>query len=108
MTTISQDYTEDIEDLKEDLAEGQLKEDDQLQILRSTESITADYYPIIDWYYPVADMEELLTPDVDDTEEDIQTVKDTKKQYEADKPSLETITVKDCLAEMIEWDKVIK
>lgn len=72
-----------------------------IQILRSSEPIGENYYPIIEWWYGDPEMDELLK--IKD-EEDIDEVLKLRKAYEKTKPFLEKITVQRCLMEMEQWN----
>ena len=88
---ISYDYTGLISELNEELRDGILSLDDTIQILRADKEITRYYRPVIDWY----SSDERMVNHLD------------KVQYEQDKPKLISISVKDCLNEMEQWNAII-
>lgn len=103
---LSYDYEELIQEIKEEIADGILKLTDDIQVLR-TDEFNVDYKPIIDWYYPPTQMENILKPDIFDDEEEVAELEELKAQYELDMPNLETIMVGNCLIEMEEMNAII-
>lgn len=76
---LSYDYDDLIDEVKSDIADGQLELLEEVTIVRSKKPIFNDYYPIVDYYYPE-----------DETDEDF-----------------EKVLVKDVLIEMEEWNRII-
>ena len=93
---LSYDYSDLIAELKEEQEDGILSVTDDIQILRSQEPLYWDYYPIIDWYYNDKTMKK-----------EILSNRDERKEYEKDKPRLETITLGDCLSEMGKLNQIV-
>ena len=95
---LSSDSIELIQELNEEIADGILKNDSIIQVLRDkTKSV---YHPIIDWYYSENKIVEDTTIEFDDTEEDKQFKREYISRYLADKPKLELSTVSAILVEM--------
>lgn len=103
---ISYDYSEMIQEFKEDLEDGILKRDEIIQILRG-DKINNLYSPIIDWYYSDIKVNNDFKIDFMDTEEDILFKQTYKKQYLKDKPNLVQSTVSAVLIEMEDMNKII-
>ena len=112
-------YKSLIAEITEEVEAGYLTDRDKIQILRADKPIFQDYRPIVDWYYDAYMMqEELETPleemymeDEFTKEEWAQMRQDHaayKKQYEAEKPKLEEITIKAALTEMKQMQKLFK
>lgn len=115
---ISYNYEELISELNEELTENTLMLDSTIQILRGdnigpvssfgTTKIIA-YKPIIDWYFNKPTMEGLLAPDPEYLkhegveEERLQMLED----YKRDAPSLQPITVRECLTEMESMNNIL-
>ena len=94
----SYDYSDLIQEIKEDLEDGILKPDSIVQVLRDeTQSV---YHPIIDWYYSEDKIVEDTTIEFDDTEKYI-------SKYLDDKPRLQLITVSAMLVEMEDMNKIV-
>lgn len=93
---ISYDYSELLQEIKEEVEDGIILVTDSIQVLRGKKLPGTDYSPIIDWYYS----EEVM-------EEDLKEYPELKEQYEKDKPFLEKMWIADATAEMMEWDKVL-
>ena len=64
---LSYDYTDMIQEIKEELEDKILRPDSVIQILRDTTTHSV-YHPIIDWYYPEDRIVEDTTIEFDDTE----------------------------------------
>ncbi len=96
--SIEFDYTEMIEELLEDLNEGILQSDETVQVLRYEEALPDGYLPILDIYYDDEIMTELFN--VEEGDEDYETILEEKELYLQDKPHLETCQVSDILEEM--------
>lgn len=103
---ISYDYEELIEELSLQVAEGSLKPDDTVQVLRH--DVSPDLPGIVDDYYYSHDkMVEIMWIEPDD-EEEVVTVKETQwEAYEGIRHLLEPIKVKDLLEELKEIDKIL-
>ncbi len=105
---ISYDYTILIREIREELEEGILSLSDSVQILRAPDPLPGiGYYPIIDWYYDVNTMREMVSPEFIDDEEDDEERKEMVRNYFRDYEHLELIGVSDLLAEMEEWNRII-
>ena len=104
---ISHDYTELINELKEEIGYGNLILESIIQVERSENEIEAGYSPIIDWYYSAESMEELMMGDIFDSNEDIAEKTKIKEQYESIKSRLKSIPVGEVLSEMEERNKVV-
>ena len=105
---LSYDYHDLIREIQKELEDGALEKVGNVQILRSEKALYGtDYHPIIDWYYDVETMRDLVAPDVFEDEEDTQDRKSLVKDYFRDFPRLQTISVFDMLKEMIDWDRII-
>ena len=101
----SYDYSDMIQEIKEDLEDGILKPDSIVQILRDeTRSV---YHPIIDWYYDDKKVVEDTTIEFDDTEEDKQFKREYISRYIDDKPRLQLMTVSAMLVEMEDVNKIV-
>ena len=96
---LSYDYTDMIQEIKEELEDKILRPDSVIQILRDTTTHSV-YHPIIDWYYPEDRIVEDTTIEFDDTEEDKQFKREYISRYLNDKPKLELSTVSAILVEM--------
>ena len=91
---ISYDYTELIEELKEEVRDGILSLTDTIQVLRKLEKDINGYSPIIDWYYDDREMQEHFK---------LFSVEDIEiSQYRKDKSYLENMLVGNALIEMKE------
>jgi len=116
--SISYDYEELIKELNEEIAENTLKLGDTIQILRGEsigpvpyfgETKIFAYQPILDWYYDKPTMEDLLAPEpaflqCEGVEEERLKM---QEDYERDAPSLQPITVRECLAEITSRNNII-
>ena len=101
----SYDYSDMIQEIKEDLEDGILKPDSIVQILRDeTRSV---YHPIIDWYYSENKIVEDTTIEFDDTEEVKQFKREYISRYLDDKPRLQLMTVSAMLVEMEDVNKIV-
>ena len=96
------DYQELIDELKEEIGFGILSNTTTIQILRHEDSDKDGYSEILDWYYDNETMNLELTPEKGESKEDADDKLLIRKQYLQDKDSLEEISVKACLAEMLE------
>ena len=103
---LSYDYTDMIQEIKEELEDNILKPDSVIQILRDT-TIHSVYHPIIDWYYPEDRIVEDTTIEFDDTEEDKQFKREYISRYLDDKPNLQPMTVSAMLVEMEDMNKIV-
>lgn len=118
MKKLMEIYKEFVEEISYEIAEGVLKEEDQIQILRGEEAVVQDYRPLIDWYYDAYTMEQELVPLEDLCEEGDYSKEEWadmfanheayKKQYEEEKDRLEVVKVKDILTEMKQMIKLFK
>ena len=102
----SYDYTDMIQEIKEELEDKILRPDSVIQILRGTTTHSV-YHPIIDWYYPEDRIVEDTTIEFDDTEEDKQFKREYISRYLDDKPKLQCITVSAMLVEMEDMNKIV-
>lgn len=102
---ISYDYSDLIQELNEEIADGILKNDSIIQVLRDkTKSV---YHPIIDWYYSEDKIVEDTTIEFDDSEADKELKREYISRYLDDKPNLELSTVAAILIEMEEMNKIV-
>lgn len=101
----SYDYSDLIQEIKEDLEDGILKPDSIVQVLR--DEAQSVYHPIIDWYYSEDKIVEDTTIEFDDTEEDKQFKREYISKYLDDKPRLQLITVSAMLVEMEDMNKIV-
>ncbi len=102
---ISYDYDEFIQEIHEELADGVLALDDEIQILRGPS--IGGYSPIVDWYY---DHETMTSDYIDehiDPSGDLLKVDAAWRQYNDDRPHLETMKVSDVLAEMMDRNRIL-
>ncbi len=97
------DYTDFINEILDDINDGILQGDDELQILRQDTPIEGGYYPVLDLYYNDDIMMELYNVGEDD--EDFDTIMEEKELYLQDKPSLQIYKVADILKEMQDMNK---
>ena len=84
---LSYDYTDMIQEIKEELEDKILRPDSVIQILRDTTTHSV-YHPIIDWYYPEDRIVEDTTIEFDDTEEDKEFKREYISRYLDDKKNL--------------------
>ena len=103
---LSYDYTDMIQEIKEELEDKILRPDSVIQILRDTTTHSV-YHPIIDWYYPEDRIVEDTTIEFDDTEEDKQFKREYISKYLDDKPRLQLMTVSAMLVEMEDMNKIV-
>ncbi|MDO4491204.1 MAG: hypothetical protein Q4B85_09065 [Lachnospiraceae bacterium] len=119
MKKMIQNYKSLIEEISNEVKEGFLTEKDQIQVLRDEKPLMQDYCPILDWYYDAFVMQqEMETPleemyleeefTKEEWQEMHQDLEQYKKQYEAEKEKLITISVKDALTEMKQMQKLFK
>lgn len=102
---ISYDYSDLIQELNEEIADGILKNDSIIQVLRDkTKSV---YHPIIDWYYSEDKIVEDATIEFDDSEAYKELKREYISRYLDDKPNLELSTVAAILIEMEEMNKIV-
>lgn len=87
---LSYDYEDLIKELNEELRDGILQPDSFIQILRNDKGF------IVDWNYDEQHMEWLKD----------ELPKKIWKQYEKDKPNLESVRLKDVLEEMVEVNSI--
>ncbi len=96
------EYTELLEELLDellsDLEEGILESDDEIQVLRHDEALEDGTFPILEIYYEDGIMQELF--DVDENEEDFETIQEEKELYLQDKEHLKMYKVSDIIEEM--------
>lgn len=102
---LSYNYSELIQELKEEIEDKILKPDDMIQVLR--DKSYSDYHPIIDWYYSDDKVIEDTEIEYDDTEEDIEYKREYLERYVGDKPFLEQNTVTAILVEMEDMNKIV-
>lgn len=102
---LSYDYSKMMEEIKEDIAEGILKLEDTIQILRG--DIHKGYSPIIDWYYEHEKTLADITPNEWDDKKDIIMKRKIARRKEEELPKLTTVTVLDVLTEMKEMNKIL-
>lgn len=95
MPRLSYDYSEFLQEMEEELADGTLTKTDIIQILRSKED-RGGYFPIIDWTYDKERMDAMM----DELEED------EKAAYLAMLPDLTEVTVENFLIEIKDIDKL--
>ena len=101
----SYDYSDLIQEIKEELEDGILKPDSIVQILRDeTQSV---YHPIIDWYYSEDKIVEDTTIEFDDSESDKELKREYISRYLDDKPRLQLMTVSAMLVEMEDMNKIV-
>lgn len=106
---ISFNYSELIQEFREELADHVLSPNDMIYVLREDAAkvvytpiegpCIVHYKPIIDWYYGDEDREEKYTECLID-EEDKKLFQESKEDFLAVRDKLEPITVEKCLEEM--------
>ena len=102
---ISYDYSDLIQELNEEIADGILKNDSIIQVLRDkTKSV---YHPIIDWYYSEDKIVEDTTIEFDDSEADKELKREYISRYLDDKPRLQLMTVAAMLVEMEDMNIIV-
>ncbi len=94
---LSYDYSEMIDELREEIEDGILTLSDKINIVRSEDPVFENYYPIIDWYY--YPLERALDSIEDDPK--------AKALFRKDKSFFESALLSDVLAEMEEWNSII-
>lgn len=100
------DYSDFIKELTSELNDKVLTQDEIIQVLRKDTPIFDDYFPIIDWYYsPEMMIEVFALEDTDEADAAMNLSAQTK--YAIDKPSLELISLRDCLKELKEWERIL-
>lgn len=124
---ISYDYEELLYEINEEIEDGVLSLEDEIQILRGeglsnkelehrlewfrsqgvVNPVLEEYHPIIDWYYDDNSMNEIFEIEPDYDEEEIKEAEEIKVSYLKDKPFLITKKVKEVLEEMKEKNKII-
>ncbi len=98
---VNVDYTRLMGEIRAALLMRDLSLDEQVQILRSENSVSDDgYKPIVDYYYNHDRVVRLLTPGPGPGESELEELNRLKQDYEAKRPFLELITVMDMLQEM--------
>lgn len=105
---LSYDYSEMLQELKEELADEILKMEDFIQVLRGDSR--EGYEPIIDWYYDHDIQMECLKKDpMFDDENDVKEKRKISELYKKDIKSgkLERRTVTAVLTEMEEMNRII-
>ncbi len=105
---VSHDYTELINDLKEEIGYGNLILEYIIQVERSDKEIETGYSPIIDWYYSPESMEEIMIDNTFDSEDDLFEKKGMREQYASIKSRLILMSVGEVLSEIEERNKVIR
>ena len=101
----SYDYSDMIQEMKEELEDGILKPDSIVQILR--DEAQSVYHPIIDWYYDDKKIVEDTAIEFDDSESDKELKREYISRYLNDKPRLQLITVSAMLVEMEDMNKIV-
>lgn len=96
----SYDYSDLLSELQEEVDEGILSDDSEVQILRKDETIFKDYKPIIDWFYNDTLMEEMLIPDIFDDKEDLEDKARLKELYTVNQPKLQSVKLIDLIEEL--------
>lgn len=102
---LSYDYTDMIQELKEELEDKILKPDSIIQILRDTQT-HSEYSPIIDWYYSDDKVIEDTKIEFDDTDKDKEFKREYIDRYKGDKPFLKQATVTAVLTEMEDMNRI--
>ncbi len=111
-------YKDLIDEINSEVAEGVLTSGDTIQVLRDEKPVYESYCAIIDWYYDEFAMEEEFETPIEEmymvdefTKDEwdlmVQEQEEFKKQYEADKPKLVNMKVKDVLTEMKQMQKLL-
>lgn len=111
-------YKDLMNEINDEVAEGVLAPGDMIQVLRDEKPVYESYCAIIDWYYDEFVMNEELNTPLEEmymaeefTKEEwdlmVQEQEEFKKQYEADKPKLVSMKVKDVLTEMKQMQKLL-
>ena len=109
----SYDYSEFLQELKEDIEDGLLRISDTVQVLRAEKSIWKEYRPVIDWYYgdestqdPLRYFDAIDALDPETLQEDLKGFEARAEQHRKDLPKLEEILVEDLIEEMLFWNKI--
>lgn len=112
----SYDYSELIEEIKQELEEGLLKNDTLINIVRSDEGFQINpdsvYYPIIDYYtlnsYEVmCELYNGASKIEDYGEENLEELKNDLEQYKKDEKNFELCTVCAVITEMEQWNNIM-
>jgi len=122
---LSFDYGGMLKEFSEEIQDGTLTESSDVLILRSGKDIgsmlgkkekaIADslkmaetgYHPIVDWYYDDITTAKDMSPSPDDDDEDREEKKKYMAQFERDRPNLRLMKVRDVVAELQEWNRVL-
>lgn len=99
---LSYDYTEFLQEMKEEIEDGMVTLESVLRVRRADEPIDKEgYRPIIDWYYDEETMKGLLEECENEQEKRMCLGYLPKEDYK-----LEYITVKDMIIEMDKWNRL--
>lgn len=88
-----------IQEIKEDLEDKILTQDDEVYVLRQSKTIDGTYRPIIDWDY----IENVYEDDEDYTPEELQMFEDRHSVFVR---ANEKMKVYEFMAEMLVWDHI--
>ncbi len=91
------DYNNIIKDLKQELNDGTLTLETNIQILRGNIIKDIGYAPVVDYYYASDDMKEIFDCAI---KEEKELIKNLENQYNQDKPRLKSSKVKHLLYEL--------
>ncbi len=121
---INYDYTDLLNELKEDIEDNILELDEEIQILRQDKSIGENYYPIVDYYYShermlaIFEIENLYEDaevqnladnleELEDLDEEFANLEEEKALYEQDREFLTLAKVSEVVEEMQKFSFVL-
>jgi len=120
---LSYDYSDLLKEIKEEIKDGTLTPESEILLLRGSplsfkmipefrviaiaQGANAEYRPIIDWYYDDLQTEKILANDPFDDAGEAKEKKSMREQFKKDRPNMKTAKVRDVIAEMEEWSKIL-
>ncbi len=115
---INYDYTDLLEELQEDIDDGILESNEEIQILRQDKAIGENYYPIVDYYYSHERMMAIfeaennyedtdVQSEVDDIDEEYANLEEELALYEQDREFLQIAKVANVVEEMKKFSFVL-
>ncbi len=115
---INYDYTDLLDELKEDIEDGILQLDEEIQILRQDKAIGDNYFPILDYYYSHERMLSIFDPenfyedtdaqgDITNFDDEFANLEEERELYEQDREFLVLAKVSEVMEEMQKFSFVL-
>jgi len=120
---LSYDYSELLKELRDELADGTLTLQSDILVLRGSpissrlisefkeiadaRGENVEYRPIVDWYYDDLQIEKVFAKDPFDSNKEIKEKILMREQFSKDRPNMKIAKVRDVIAEMEEWGRIL-